>query len=276
MNVANNGYIYAEEWGYGSEPLILLHGFMMKGEMFYPLVEHLGLDFRLLIPDLRGFGKSRDLKSPYTMENMSFDVIKLLDLYSYEKVHLLGYSMGGLVAQDLISKFPQRFKSLTLCCTFSYKAETTQEKIELKMVPFILRKVGATGITRFLSNQMVETMGKLDSKTLNWYKSMLSDNDDSIMNECVKNIFKADYRKQLPKIETPTLIVGGGSDLVAPIHHSHYLAGNIPGARLKIYTDAGHGVLHTHTHSFIKNYLDFIQNLNSYTVKRTIRKPGQS
>src|SRR5262245_43649267 len=82
-------------------PLLLIHGLMVTGEMFAPIVPDLAKHHRLIMPDLRGSGKSRHLPPPYTVRQQAADVAHLLDHLGIAAADVLGYSQGGPVAQQL-------------------------------------------------------------------------------------------------------------------------------------------------------------------------------
>jgi 2-succinyl-6-hydroxy-2,4-cyclohexadiene-1-carboxylate synthase len=112
MQLTLNGAVYRVRiWGSGP-PLLLLHGFSGSGADWAPLAATLAERFRLIAPDLLGHGASSAPKDParYAMECAAADIIALLDALALERVHLLGYSMGGRLALYLACRQPAR------CC----------------------------------------------------------------------------------------------------------------------------------------------------------------
>jgi pimeloyl-ACP methyl ester carboxylesterase len=95
---APNGIFY-KVTGHG-EPLLLLHGLMVTGAMFDPLVVLLQNNFRMIIPDLRGHGQSGDLSGPYDVPSLTADLDGVLEHAGFENCAVLGYSHGGAVAQQ--------------------------------------------------------------------------------------------------------------------------------------------------------------------------------
>jgi pimeloyl-ACP methyl ester carboxylesterase len=78
--------------------LLLIHGLLMNGDMFEPVLESLSKGYHVLVPDLRGFGRSGQLAPPYTVEQHARDLEQLLKSLSISSTVVLGYSQGGVVA----------------------------------------------------------------------------------------------------------------------------------------------------------------------------------
>ena len=109
---APNGIFYKVA-GKG-EPLLLLHGLMVSGEMFDPLVELLQGQFRMVVPDLRGHGRSGQLPGPYDVPGLAGDLEAVLEHAGVECCPVLGYSHGGAVAQQFAYTCPAKIRRLFL------------------------------------------------------------------------------------------------------------------------------------------------------------------
>src|SRR5512135_960652 len=92
--------LYFTERGSGP-PLLLVHGLMATGEMFEPVIGHFAGRHRVIVPDLRGHGRSRGLPPPYTAAQLASDLARLLDHLGIDATAVLGYSQGGAIAQQL-------------------------------------------------------------------------------------------------------------------------------------------------------------------------------
>ncbi len=93
---------------------MLIHGFPLDHTSWNEVATLLENDFDLILPDLRGFGQSTTVETPYTMSDMADDLAGLLDHLGIEKVALAGHSMGGYVALAFAKKYPQRVSGLGL------------------------------------------------------------------------------------------------------------------------------------------------------------------
>jgi pimeloyl-ACP methyl ester carboxylesterase len=88
--------LYFTERGSGP-PLLLVHGLMVTGEMFEPVTDHFATRHRVIVPDLRGHGRSRGLPPPYTAARLASDLAHLLDHLGVDSTAVLGYSQGGAI-----------------------------------------------------------------------------------------------------------------------------------------------------------------------------------
>ena len=95
-------------------PLVLVHGFPLDSSSWNELIPYLKDHFDLILPDLRGFGKSTTVESPYTLSDMADDLAGLLDHLGVEKTALAGHSMGGYISLAFAKKYPQRVSGLGL------------------------------------------------------------------------------------------------------------------------------------------------------------------
>ena len=92
--------IYAGDVGKGF-PLVLVHGFLGSSIMWQPQIEHLKRYYRVITPDLPGFGKSKKIKPHNNINSMAKTVLNCLKEKQIEKFYLLGHSMGGMIVQEM-------------------------------------------------------------------------------------------------------------------------------------------------------------------------------
>ena len=95
-------------------PLMLVHGFPLDSSSWNELIPYLKDHFDLILPDLRGFGKSTTVEAPYTLSDIADDLAGLLDDLGVEKTALAGHSMGGYISLAFAKKYPQRVSGLGL------------------------------------------------------------------------------------------------------------------------------------------------------------------
>ena len=95
-------------------PLILIHGFGSKKEIWKPQIIDFSKKYKTITFDLRGTGKTNRPNYPYTMELFADDIKGLIDYLKIESVHLIGRSLGGMIAQNFVLKYPQNVKKLVL------------------------------------------------------------------------------------------------------------------------------------------------------------------
>ena len=112
--VAVNGINLAYTRRGKGTPLVLIHGFPLDHTSWDEVASLLENEFDVITPDLRGFGQSTTVETPYTISDMADDLAGLLDHLGIEKVALAGHSMGGYVALAFAKKYPQRVSGLGL------------------------------------------------------------------------------------------------------------------------------------------------------------------
>jgi 3-oxoadipate enol-lactonase len=248
---ASNGIFFRIE-GDG-EPLLLLHGVMAAGAMFDPLIELLRGRFRMLVPDLRGHGKSGDLDGPYDVPALASDLDVVLAEAGFDRCEVMGYSHGGAVAQQLARTRPAAVSRLILACTYACNVSTLRERVECGVFLALLRLFGPGTLAKLIMRpskpSATGAMG-LTSDQAAWLRSVLAANRASAMSGAVRSLLTFDSRPWLREIAAPTLVVGGTHDEAVPRHHFDTLVGEIPGAVGRLVERAGHTLVWTHTREF--------------------------
>lgn len=234
--------IYYEIHGAG-EPLLLIQGLAGRGEGFNHQLPAFAPHFQTISFDNRGVGETDQPLSPYSMAQMADDAAGLLKALNLPRAHVFGISMGGMIAQELALRHPQRITRLALGCTHSGIKNCTPSP---KWVTEIFR--GAKGWTR---EQYVRA-----SLPVN-FAQKTRDTDPALVEEVVQRmtnnrqqphafmlqvaaIYGFDTFDRLPEIKIPTLVLTGKEDVLIPPDNSAVLARRIPGAKLIEYADAGH------------------------------------
>lgn len=132
----NHVRIFYRDVGAGADAVVLLHGFPETGEAFAPAVRALGAGRRLIIPDMRGFGRSARPPSGYDTMTVASDIKVMMDRLGVRRAHVVGYDIGARVAYAFALQYPQSVRSLTLAEAFiEGLAGTAQMKAAAPMVP---------------------------------------------------------------------------------------------------------------------------------------------
>jgi 3-oxoadipate enol-lactonase len=244
---AANG-IYFRTIGDGP-PLLLLHGLMVTGAMFEPFIALLKDRFRLLVPDLRGHGKSGDLVGPYDVPGLAADLPALMAETEFSRCGVLGYSHGGAVAQQLAYAHPEIVERLFLVCTYACNVATFRERMEANMLLVLLRVLSpgalANLIMRSIRPDKTGEIGLTKEQT-RWLLAVMGTNRAPPMRGAVRGLLSFDSRPWLKEISVPTCVVGGTHDNAVPRHHFDMLVKAIPGARGRLVERAGHTLIWTH------------------------------
>lgn len=250
---------YHDIFGDHGPPILLVHGYMVDGAMYQPVVDdYVHHGYTVFVPDLRGYGMSKNMEGPYTIEQHAADMVAIMDAYGINQMTVTGYSMGGTVAQTLALEYPERVSILILTATFAYKAATALERLQERLLPTVLNRVGPEGLARLLNPDWLGFTG-IPPEAFRYYQKTIKNNNEEVLLHSAKDLFSYDARPRLKHISQPTLVVGGTADFIAPVHHTYELAGGIPGAKIKVYENAGHALINTHDDAYAEHTIKFIE-----------------
>lgn len=245
---APNGIFYRIE-GDG-EPLLMLHGLMVSGAMFDPLVDLLRDRFRMLIPDLRGHGRSGDLSGPYEVPQLAADLPVVMAEAGFDRAAVMGYSHGGAVAQQFAHTHPACVSRLMLVCTYACNVSTMSEWLECQVALALLGILSPATIARIVfrpaERKRSGAVG-LTPAQAEWMRGVMAANRRPAMRQAAKGLATFDSRPWLKEIRAPTLVVGAAQDEAVPRHHYDMLVSGIPGARARLVDRASHAMIWTHT-----------------------------
>src|SRR6185503_16008027 len=143
-------------------PVLLIQGIGVVGGCWRPQVEALQGRFQTLLFDNRGIGKSTPCAGPISIEAMAEDARALMDAVGWESAHVIGHSMGGVIAQQLALDCPKRVRSLSLLCTFA------RGKDAARLTPWVLwmtlrTRIGTRRIRRRAFLEMLWPMNSLQT-----------------------------------------------------------------------------------------------------------------
>ena len=247
--------LYFTEHGSGP-PLLLVHGLMVTGEMFEPVIEHFATQHRVIVPDLRGHGRSRGLPPPYTAAQLASDLSHLLDHLGIDSAAVLGYSQGGAIAQQLVLDHPKRCDRLVLACTYAFNMATPREWLEGHLLPLLVYVLGTGRFTKLVVSQGLKQVSK---ERADWLAGLMADQDRKLMVSAWRETMAFDSRRRLAEIRCPTLVVAASNDQAVPIHHAKMLHEGIPGSQLVIIDGADHALIWTHSDELVRAVDEFLE-----------------
>jgi pimeloyl-ACP methyl ester carboxylesterase len=252
--VTSSERLYFTERGSGP-PLLLVHGLMMTGDMFAPVLDRFATNHRVIVPDLRGHGRSRALPPPYTAQRLAADLVGVLQHLGVESAAVLGYSQGGAIAQQLALDWPQHCNRLVLGCTYAFNMATPREQVEGHVAPFLVRVLGPR---RFAQLGVSLGAKELSKERAAWLVSLIANQDRKLMVAAWNETMAFDSRRRLAEIMCPTLIVAGSDDQAVPMHHARMLHEGIRGSKLVVIEGAGHTLIWTHSDEFVRVTEEFL------------------
>lgn len=239
---SGNARIYIEESGSGA-PLLLIHAGIADHRMWKGQLSAFEKYFRVIVPNLRGYGKSSIPDEPF---NHFEDMARLLDYLNLKSVNIAGCSIGGRIALELAITYPGIINRLVLIAPglsgFEYKDRETLAKAA------VLDDMIAKGKQNEVSENLVNlwVVGrKRDSQTVDPHiislvQQMIIENYDSVIDRYPEKEPGVDVISRLGEIKAPTLVLIGDNDVPDMQGISQYVSDKIPGAARQIIPGAGH------------------------------------
>ncbi|HEY7041397.1 MAG TPA: alpha/beta fold hydrolase [Methylomirabilota bacterium] len=241
---ANGVRLFYEETGAPeAPPLVLIMGWGGDHTAWALQAPAFSAEHRVISLDNRGAGQSEVPEGPYTITGMAEDVIGLLDALGIARAHICGASMGGMIAQELALRHPERVRTLQLHCTtpgidaygrflidtlLAVKARGDREEYTRAVMPWILcRKtmVARPDFIRFWIDRALAYPYPIGLDGLSRQAQAIGGHDTV---------------SRLGEIRVPTLITTGTEDILVPPSSSRELHARIPGSALHAIEDAGH------------------------------------
>ena len=230
-------------------PVVFIQGTGLHGRGWQPQVEELAGRYRCLMFDNRGMGASQPLGTNLSVEQMVEDTLVLMDAQGWDSAHIVGHSLGGLVALHLGLTARLRVRSLSLLCTFARGRDAT--RLSLGMFWLGLRTyLGTRRMRRRAFTKLVLPPGFLAATDRDaWAERLapifghdLADHPPVVMKQLAA-MRAYDATSHLGRLTgLPTLVVGARHDRIARPETVRSLAAGIPGCRFVEFPEAAHGV----------------------------------
>jgi 3-oxoadipate enol-lactonase len=235
--------LYYERRGEG-EPLLLIQGLggnsLHWGEGFLSGLEE---GFELILYDHRGAGRSGALAGELTIADLAGDAVGLLDALEVESAHVVGISMGGMVAQEIVLQVPERVRTLTLGCTFPGGPEATMTDMQVvgMLAEAVLsgdeERTMRVGYEVMIAAEYGRQEGayELYCELAGQYRAPVP-----VLMAQLSAIMGHDTSRRLPEVEAPTLVLHGTEDRLMHVSNGELIARLIPNARLELLEGSGH------------------------------------
>jgi 3-oxoadipate enol-lactonase len=228
-------------------PLLAIMG--MSGTLLSwgePFLAPLRESFEVIAYDHRGVGESSRMEAPFTIAQLAADAAGLLDALELDSAHVLGISMGGMVAQELAlagRAGSNRVRTLVLGCTYcggegsSLASPAVGQRLFEAIASRDRERVLRTTWEICISPRFRDDAALYDAHLSLTLQRPVA---QAVIMAQMRAIAAHDTSARLPELEVPTLIVHGTADDLIPVHNAHVIAGHLPEARLEILEDAGH------------------------------------
>lgn len=234
----------------GDVPVLLVMGLGMPGSLWNPVVPRLAVRYRVATFDQRGTGRSPG-PSLASMAAVAQDTVQLLDYLGWEQVHLVGASLGGMVALELVLDRPERVRTLTLIATQPgglYGAVPTLPALGVFLTSFRLEE----RMARWLHPPQLRAAMRERAREAATKLAPIQ----TLARQFVA-VIRFDVRDRLHEIHRPTLVIQPQLDIVVRPSGSEYLATHIRGAQCVSRPNAGHGLLGHDTTAVAEALVEF-------------------
>lgn len=221
--------------------LLLIHGFPLSRKIWQPQLEALSKGFRVIAPDLRGFGDSDAPDGPYSMDLFADDLVGLLDQLGIEQAVVCGMSMGGYVLMNLLDRYPARVRAACFMVTRAAADDDAGKERRLALARKVLAKgsqIVADAFNRVLFSAVAgdEEAGLIGEVG----RIMLQTSSRGLAGGLLAMRERPDYTGRLGGFKLPALVMGAENDMAIPPEESRILAEGLPAARMVIIPSAGH------------------------------------
>ena len=230
--------IYWDEEGRGA-PVLMIMGLGWASNMWHRTRPVLTAQYRTIAFDNRGAGRSEVPPGPYTMASMASDAAAVLDAAGVESAHLLGASMGGMIAQEFALQYPRRVRSLILACTAPGGPHAVQPEsaaIEMLFRTGLKPQQRARAAVPFLYDSGTP-QDRVDEDLAELSKFYPVPEGFSAQ---LQAILAWEAYSRLPQITVSTLVIHGVNDRLVPHGNAGLIARRIPGAGVLDLAEAGH------------------------------------
>ena len=257
------------------EPILLVHGFGSKKESWIAQTEPLAKHFKVIRFDNRGAGKSDRPDDPYTMKVFADDINALLDFLGIEKTHIIGWSLGGMIVQNTVLKYPQRVNKMVLINTNYGTPDESGAEMYKDMRLNSLKLINEDPVKAFWQSTRTSYHIKFRKQmeaepTKKWYG--LWSVDDLIQNDITDPPTEKDIIMQagavsthntlekLHEIKNDTLLITSSHDRIMPQSVMEEMHGKIPNSTLKVVDKAGHASPLSRAPEINKMIIEFLKN----------------
>lgn len=257
---AGQGTVGYRSIGHG-RPLLLIMGLSGSMDAWPPnFVDGLATHRRVIVYDNEGIRRTTRGPDPLTVGRMGDDAASLIRALDLKRADVLGWSMGGMIAQSLALRHRQRVRRLVLCATAPGNGKGTLPPAD------VLPNLSLPSTTEGVLGLIFPTSPRLTERFLQAIAAYPS--SSPLASAAVTQAqFDASgvwllggdrSGRGLARLRVPTLIGAGGLDRVLPVANQRYLARRLPRARLRLYRDAGHGFLFQHRRQFVREVRRFL------------------
>jgi len=257
------------------EAMVLIMGLGANKESWFMNMPTLSKHYRVIAFDSRGVGATNRSGEAYTMGRMAADTIGLLDVLGIDKVHIVGVSLGSMIAQEIAINFPQRVGKLILAATTPGMSDAANKDIWDKKTAEMRRNMG---LGEDFNERIMNDPGNMDVVRIMVRITALAFNrivfkipmvlgaryyfnkvGPSGVLDQLRAVSKHNTIDRLDQIKAPTLVMAGAADKIVPIEFSRIVAKYIPGAKFLMFEGGSHSFFMERSKRFNREVIEFLK-----------------
>ncbi|MFO7794985.1 MAG: alpha/beta hydrolase [Promethearchaeia archaeon] len=260
----NNMELYYETYGEG-DPLVMIMGLSANIDWWPPtFLDIMKKNFEIIVFDNRDAGRSENVEENYELKDLAIDTVGLMDKLNIKKAHILGISMGGMIAQELVLNYPERVNKLVLAST---NCGNPKSILPSKRVLADLTKDREGRSEKEIIEDFIDLL---------YTDKFIEENPDYIENakrrmmkapikpeayqRQIKAILTFNSGRRLKNIKAPTLVIHGKDDILLPPKNAEIIADAIPNAKLEYFEKSGHTLFSHQPEKVGQTVLNFLKN----------------
>jgi non-heme chloroperoxidase len=247
---------YAELGAAGGTPVLMIHGVFDSRHAFDLMLPHVPPTWHVYIPDLRGHGNSTKPDKGYAQADLVGDLVAFLDSVGEKKVHVVGHSMGALIAHKLAIEHPDRVDRLVLvAATPTMKGKPGPAEGQ-KMFATFKDPVDPGFVGEFVKSSFVKPV---PDDFMQAQVAETSKIPAKVWNQVFAGAIAEDHSKKLGSIKAKTLILWGDKDVLFDAADQKVLDEQIPDSTLKTYAGVGHNIPSENAEEAAKDIAEFLK-----------------
>ena len=219
-----------------------------------PVIAGLPSDRPLVSYDLRGHGDSDKPKGPYSLHDFVDDALTLMDTLEYPRCDVVGFSLGGLVAQGLALEAPDRIGRLVLIGTVANRSEAEHARVQERYREIVAEgplAVAQRSVDRWFTPEYLREHPEAREETLSRMGSL----DPEAYAAAYRVLADTDLTEEVSRITAPTVAIAGSGDIGSPPHMAEYLARTVAHGRALVIEGVKHNMLSAATHTIQKEII---------------------
>jgi len=242
------------------QPLVMLHGWGMHSGVWQPLVKKLSAQYMLYLVDLPGMGNSRPIE-PYHLHALADEVAQVIPGVS----DVLGWSLGGLVAQRIALNQPDRIRRLILvgstpCFVNKSDWDAGIDPANFESFAAAVNSDYKATILQFLTLQCMKADDARSTlKQLRASFETRPTPTQTTLQRALQILLDSDLRAEVSSIRKPTLLIHGDRDTLAPVQAAHWMMQQLPNGFLRVMSGSAHAPFLSHSEQFIAALNQFLE-----------------